>query len=294
MMSIIKMGAASLVVIILVAACQPIAETKPPLNTEPENQKNPTPDRSEVEYSDSPTKEIFITIEPTFSPPPTGIEPSATHFSFPPAEEIMLPAGDMTLAGTVYYPQSQVPKWPGVILIHMLHGDQTQWNDFPAKLSEAGYAVLSIDLRGHGGSGGEVDWDLAIKDLQQVWYEFSSKEEIDQSRTAFIGASIGANLSLIASTNEPLVRTAVLLSPGLSYAGVETDPAMEDFGDRPVLIVASNDDTYAANSSKGLADMAPGESNLVMYQDAGHGTLMFRSEPELAQIVIGWLDQNLK
>jgi alpha-beta hydrolase superfamily lysophospholipase len=200
----------------------------------------------------------------------------------------------MTLAGTFYYPQNQAPTWPGVILIHMLYGDRTQWNAFPDQLSEAGYAVLSIDLRGHGASGGEVNWDLVITDLQQVWDEFSSKEEIDHERIAFIGASIGANLSLIASSNEPSVRTAVLLSPGLNYAGVETEPAMENFGGRPVLIAASTDDTYAANSSRGLADKAPGESNLVMYQDAGHGTLMLSSEPELAQIVIDWLNQYLK
>ncbi len=42
---------------------------------------------------------------------------------------------------------------PTVILLHMLGKDRSTWNAFASTLSQKeGYAVLSIDLRGHGES----------------------------------------------------------------------------------------------------------------------------------------------
>lgn len=287
-------SAAFIVLLLLIAGCQAAPGEQVPTESVPGTQEIHTPESLEASKPASPTEGPIITSKPTPSVQLTEEEPSATFISLPASEELRLPVGDINLAGTVYYPQNRAPKWPAVILIHMLHGDRSQWEHFPEQLSAAGYAVLSIDLRGHGASGGAVDWELAVADLQQVWDEFTSREEIDPERTSFIGASIGANLSLIASSNEPSVRTAVLLSPGLNYAGVETEQAMENLAGRPVLIAASNDDTYAANSSTRLVEIARGESNLVLYEDAGHGTLMFRSQPELAQIIIDWLDLYLQ
>jgi alpha-beta hydrolase superfamily lysophospholipase len=291
---VINRSGAIIILLLLVAACQPAPGKQVSTESVPATQEIHTPESLEVTKPASPTVLSNSTSIPTRTQQPDQSEPSVTATRLAPSEEMLLPVGDMDLVGTVYYPQNHAPKWPAVILIHMLHGDRSQWEEFPEQLSEAGYAVLSIDLRGHGASGGAVDWELAIEDLQQVWNEFTSKEEIDPERTAFIGASIGANLSLIASSNEPSVRTAILLSPGLSYAGVETEQAMEKLGDKPVLIAASDDDAYAANSSTTLAEIAKGESKLVLYQEAGHGTLMFRSEPELAKIIIDWLDLYLQ
>ncbi len=98
----------------------------------------------------------------------------------------------------------------------MMHGDQSQWESFPEQPAGAGYAVLSIDLRGHGASGGEVDWDMAITDMQQVWDYFTARANIDQDRTAFVGASIGANLALVASSNEVFCENS---SP--AFTGIE-------------------------------------------------------------------------
>ena len=64
--------------------------------------------------------------------------------------------------------------------------------------------------------------------------------------SAFIGGSIGANMALRLGADVPQIPTVVLLSPGLNYDGVQTEPAMETFGDRPVFIVASSEDSYAA------------------------------------------------
>ncbi|UCD43048.1 MAG: alpha/beta hydrolase, partial [Chloroflexota bacterium] len=99
---------------------------------------------------------------------------------------------------------------------------------------------------------------------------------------------------LISGENEPQIRTVVLLSPGLSYAGVETSDAMVAYGERPVFIVASEEDTYSADSSRKLHELAVGNSRLEIYQGAGHGTNMLENEPGLGAEVIEYLKEFLE
>ena len=262
-----------------------------------------------------PTLTPTIRLSPT--PEPTMISDRASSVTSPPTEDVVpeitaspepelaesiihgvreeIEASDgLNLVGSYYAPIEMSPPWPGVILLHMLGGDRSSWDDFARQLTSAGYAVFALDMRGHGDTGGVVDWNLAGNDIQQVWNNLSTRKDIDPDRMALVGASIGANMALVAGANEAGVRTVVLLSPGLDYAGVTTEAAMVAFGDRPVLIVASQEDTYAANSSRNLEEIAIGEARLVMYQNAGHGTHMLAGETGLGKLIVEWLDTHLE
>jgi len=111
---------------------------------------------------------------------------------------------------------------------------------------------------------------------------------------AIVGASIGANVALTAAALEPAVRTVVLLSPGGDYAGVKTHDPMIAYAERPVLIAASEQDTYAADSSLRLEGLAVGNAELIMYSGSGHGTIMLDREPNLPDLIISWLDDYLQ
>jgi dienelactone hydrolase len=197
-----------------------------------------------------------------------------------------------TLVGTLYTPQSP-PPWPGVLLLHMLGSNRQAWEDVAPEIAAGGYAALAVDMRGHGETGGNLDWGKAADDLQHVWRYLAAIPDIDEGRTAVIGASIGGNMSLITGAAEPLIRTVVLLSPGLDYRGVTTEDVIQTYGDRPILIVASQDDLYAAQSSQTLSELALGVAELQLYQGAGHGTNMFRAEPGLISVILDWLNQYL-
>lgn len=101
-------------------------------------------------------------------------------------------------------------------------------------------------------------------------------------------------MALITGAADQSVNTAVLLSPGLNYAGVTTREAVENYGQRPILIVASEEDAYAANSSRKLEQLALGEAELIMYQGAGHGIHIFSKEPGLSDRIITWLQKHLR
>ena len=208
-------------------------------------------------------------------------------------EEMSVEASDgLMIRGTLLAPLTSGAD-PGVMLLHMLGDDRTVWGEvgLAAELVAAGYAVLVIDMRGHGETGGAPDWTLAADDLGRVWDAFTARDTVDKARTAIVGASIGANTALRLGAERPDVGAVVLLSPGLDYRGVTTEDHLAIYGDRPLLLVASEDDAYSADSVRALAGAAGG-ATVHMYEDAGHGTNMFAAEPELGALIIGWLNDH--
>ncbi len=248
-------------------------------------------------------------IPPTLTPPPpppeaeepeeesdpvieTVEEPAAIQ---PGSETIMIEASDgFQIVATYAYPGGVAP-YPGVMLLHMLGSNRSAWEDagLVTQLLQNGYAVINVDMRGHGETGDDIDWTLAEDDFLRVWEYFVAQDEVNGEETAVIGASIGANMSLITAVNQPNINTAILLSPGLDYRGVTTEDAIINYGDRPIFIVASEEDGYAADSSRTLHEAATGEAELQLYNGAGHGTNMFSKEEGLPDLILNWLHQHL-
>jgi dienelactone hydrolase len=224
------------------------------------------------------------------APLPTRAIPLALH-----AEDMTIEgAGGLAIAGTLTRPAGDGP-YPGVILLHMLGSDRSAWEEvgLTGALAGAGFAVLAVDLRGHGETGGVVDWELAPDDLARVWEAYAAREDVDEMRTAVVGASIGSNLALRLGADIPEIGAVVLLSPGLDYRGVTTNDQMDRYGERPVMLVASQDDPYSAASVDALAESAEGDLLTQIYSSAGHGTAMVAAEPDLTVLIVEWLSQYL-
>jgi dipeptidyl aminopeptidase/acylaminoacyl peptidase len=214
----------------------------------------------------------------------------------PPRDETLEIAGaaGLTIQTTLKTPAGNAP-FPGVMLLHMLGSNRAVWDEVGLmdQLLRSGYAVIAVDMRGHGETGGDPDWVLAETDLQLVWEAFTALPEVDGARTAVVGASIGSNMSLITGANIPAVQTVVMLSPGLDYRGVMPGERLGDWGERPLFIAASEEDAYSADSSRTLVEEADGEAVLQMYQGAGHGTNMFGPQPDLIALILDWLNEHL-
>jgi dienelactone hydrolase len=247
----------------------------------------PTTSPPEGTETVAPTKEVVTGVTATHAP-------EVQEGDIEGVREDIEASDGLHLVGTYYTSVDLTPPFPGVVLLHMLGKGRSSWDEYARLLAAEGYAVFALDMRGHGDTGGEVNWDLAESDISQVWNHLSTKPDVDPNRVAIVGASIGANLALLTGTNEEGVNTVVLLSPGLDYSGVKIEQAMAAYTNRPVLIVASQEDTYSADSSQILEESAAGEVSLVMYQNAGHGTNMFAAEPGLGELIFDWLRTYLK
>jgi alpha-beta hydrolase superfamily lysophospholipase len=185
-----------------------------------------------------------------------------------------------------------------VLLLHMLNGNRHQWDSFAKDLWSDGFTVLSIDLRGHGESVIKGETNIA-------WTQFSDQDfnamTLDaeaavrylkslnpDARVSIIGASIGANVAITYAAQDEEVGAVVLLSPGLDYRGVKTEGAMGMYNG-PVLIIASEDDAYSAESAQRLHELSP-SSELKLYQNAGHGT---NTLPQSSSHILAWLENTL-
>lgn len=207
------------------------------------------------------------------------------------------PSGYATTADgetIAYQYYSAAPGKPAVILLHMLRMDRTSWNDFASALNAKGYHVIVPDLRGHGQSTGNWE-DFTKEDFQNMRFDVAAMKSVLQSRQAdigrlgIVGASIGANVAVTYAAADPDVRTLVLLSPGLEYRGVHAEGI--NLVEKPILIVASSEDKYSADSTEALAARNP-LVETILYNGAGHGTQMF-SKSQLQPTLFDWLSQHI-
>lgn len=249
-----------------------------------------------------PTPLPSATPAPTLAPATSTSAATATRV-VPPVGPTLLPTPSeptpialsapdgASLAGT-YYPPIVRPA-PAVLLLHMLGGSKTDWDLYARALQRQGYAALAFDLRGSGASAQPENWTQAPGDVLAVWQTLVNRPDVDVNRNAILGASIGANLALMAGGTEPRVTAAVALSPGLDYNGLNPSSAMSGFGQRPVYLVASKDDAYSYNSVASLARLSISAETL-FFETAGHGTAMLASEPALEQQVLDWLNKVVR
>ncbi len=202
----------------------------------------------------------------------------------------MVTEDGVRIKGTYYRPAAA--NAPGIVLLHMLGRHREDWDAFARTLQDAGYAVLAIDLRGHGESEGQREWSKMTKDAAIAVDFVRSRSETDPDRIALIGASIGANLAINYAAEDPEIRGVALLSPGLDYRGVTTPEAVKAYGKRPLFLAASSEDRYAYGSAQELGRLATGPVQLLLLDGQGHGTQMLGKDNGLEEALLNWLREG--
>ena len=107
------------------------------------------------------------------------------------------------------------------------------------------------------------------------------------------GASIGANLAVLAAAADPTIRSIVLLSPGLDYRNLHAEPPLRKYAERPALMIASQEDGYATRSIRRLQKDGTGTREIRLVNGAGHGTAMLSRQPDLIGLIVDWFGRTL-
>jgi len=203
----------------------------------------------------------------------------------------------VTIAATWYEP-SHRPA-PAVVLVHMLNRSRRDWEPVASRLASEGVGALAIDLRGHGDSSGSAaggdttDYAALVLDLKAARRYLGGRGDIQGSRVGLAGASIGANLAALHAAADAGVASLALLSPSLDYRGLRIEQALRKYGERPVLLVASDDDPYAKRSVRELAKAGPGLRETILLSAAGHGTVMLGRDSDLSRRLVDWFRRTL-
>jgi len=188
------------------------------------------------------------------------------------------------IAYTFYEPAVTTTK--AVILLHELGKDRHVWDELAPELAEH-YAVISIDLRGHGESSGDYE-RFTPQDYQNMYKDAGTAQEFLRQKgyTDFgaIGASIGANVALVYASAYD-AKAAVLLSPGMNIQSINLQ-AMAPKVREPILLIASVDDGYSAESVDLLQSILP-RGTKKRYDNAGHGTEMLQNK-QVKDDMLAW------
>jgi dienelactone hydrolase len=184
---------------------------------------------------------------------------------------------------------------PGVVLVHMRGRTKADWNEFAQLLEEAGIAALAIDLRGHGASGGSAANLLDMtQDVRAAVRWLSGRPGVRPDAIGVVGASLGANLALIAAAEQPLVRVVAAVSPSLDYRGVRVGPElMRKLGDKPVWLGASAEDPFAARTLHELTVDGAGRREQFQTPTVAHGTNLLEADKPFARGLVDWLRHRL-
>ena len=99
----------------------------------------------------------------------------------------------------------------GVVILHGAGSTRSDVLDQAAALVHSGYAVVMIDARGHGDSGGtamDFGWygDL---DIAAGTKFLASLADIDRNRIGVVGFSMGGEEAIGAAATDPLIRAVV-------------------------------------------------------------------------------------
>ncbi|MEW6071627.1 MAG: alpha/beta fold hydrolase [Planctomycetota bacterium] len=157
----------------------------------------------------------------------------------PEFEVVRIRAGKIDLEGSWFGPRRKsAARVPGVLLIHDAGGDRNQLEALANRIHRQNLAVLTIDLRGHGGSktaeldwlkmnedGKKATWAFALADVDAAVTWLLGRENVHSTRLALVGH--GAGCALVARhmlTEANGVAMALIEPPTEAYGfGVKKD-----------------------------------------------------------------------
>lgn len=223
-------------------------------------------------------------------------------------EKVGSPVTFQTSDGVIIYGTYQPPAGPGMktfVLLHGLGSTNEEWNTFGVRLARAGYGYLSYDARGHGKStftksGKQISyenftkeqWNRMVSDVGDAINFLVNEKKLKAGKIGLMGASIGANISLLYATSNETVPMVILLSPGVNYVVFNISGAINSFKKRPVAIAASPNDNYAFQSSQLLFKQIQSNPRASMITgEKGHGVDMFAGNKFMKELFT-WIRNN--
>jgi len=200
-------------------------------------------------------------------------------------------------------------KYPTIVLLHSLGYSSGNWGTLIPELNNAGYAVIAIDLRGHGKS--VYNSKLQIKSwiyfTPKAYQKFPSdviailkqaqvqSKKVDFTNWGIVGADIGANTAILTAKEFPhKPKAMILISPSMNFKGLYVPIAMTEIGTMPILSMVSKQDDYSIQEQKKLSKFAQGAFYAQNYPKGGMGMMMLKANPSMTKDIVSWLKTVVK
>lgn len=216
------------------------------------------------------------------------------------SSNIVLTTTDGIRLAATYNPASET-KAPALVLLPMLGGQRSDWQEFSRLAESAGVSTLLLDPRGHGNSENpygkppeswpKPHWDDVDQDALAAvaWLEARG---VPPGRIVIGGASIGGSLALRRVACDPSLAGAALISAGDNPARVPASDFLDVYGERGIFIASAADDPVFDAVADKLAKNARGPVERLRLPSGGHGTAIL-ADPDsgliLSRALLAWV-----
>jgi len=186
---------------------------------------------------------------------------------------------------------------PAVLMLHGYGENRKVWEGLRKQFLERGWAVMSLDLRGHGDSAtknqrpiqASADWRSSPhefpQDVDPALDWLKRQPRLNSRKIVVIGYDIGANLALLSSGKFVEVRTIVAVNPRLSEA-LQMAGSSQDFRPRSALVV-----TETAAEGDAIKGYVREPVRLLAQPVAGGTGEVFKSKT-LSDAIFQWLKET--
>ena len=234
-------------------------------------------------------------------------------------EQVSFPTIDGIEISALFGALDGVTKNRTVILVHELGAGKEQWlqnTTLFLDLLEAGYNVLAIDLRGHGGTSlPDGRLQISLEDLENSYLDVSAavgwlqaRPEVDAGRVAVVGDGVGGNVAFVIMGAIPQrIKAAVALSPGI-WVGQDALPAVigadiNPFDPHSILYMVGGADVLPLEDGRvlsyaGFASLlatSTTDPDLIVFDGAvDHGLALLNNIPSASESLFSWLESHLQ
>jgi alpha-beta hydrolase superfamily lysophospholipase len=240
------------------------------------------------------------------------------------AERIIVAAADATIEAARFRPASS-PRGL-VIVLHGIRDQKSSMAGFARRLAAHGYEAVTVDLRGHGCSTGDI-LTYGVADGEALPHVLNALDT--DLPIGVYGPSYGGAAAIQLASRDPRVRAVVVASSFTSlraivpeygdrmlgpFAAIVPDPVVDGLVDdamalgdvdaddassidriarveAPVLVLhGSNDRNIVPRHGRELAAAAP-HATFELIEGAGHDGIL--ASPAAQALVLEWLDRHL-
>ena len=231
--------------------------------------------------------QLDVSVIDTASGPPGEARPGVAFKSFDLVD----------LRASFIMPNGVPAPVPAVLLLHGYGENRSVWKDLEQELLKRGWAVMALDLRGHGDSKAKNQVPIAAApawrtdphefpgDVDPALDWIKAQARVNTRKIVIIGSDVGANLALIASGRYPEVRTVVAIKPNLNETLALAGSA-QDFQPRSALVIASSQ--AEADRIRPLVKQ-PSRAIVASHSD---GTAEWLADREVREAIFQWIQET--
>ncbi len=246
-------------------------------------------------------------------PAPKGRLPNPGTLGFPNGERIVVTTADSVQLRGWYLPPDPAPDFgtqaPGMLWFYGNMESVETSAPLIHMLRPPGVGLLILDYRGYGESDGTPTEEGVYRDGEAAWDALVSRPEIDPTRVAVFGRSIGSAIALYVAVNRP-ARAIILDSPFTSGRAMAAQHywwlplglvrmSLDNLGragklDQPLLVFHGTTDRIVPIEMGRAVAKAGRAEQIVEIPGAGHNDTFTVGGEQYRTTLARFLDEHLR